>query len=232
MFARTLICIFLVLHWQAYAQTPSDNPLFNTFKQGPVKDGDNGAVVAVVKAAIGALGVNNVFVYVTNDEVKQKYIVTLRDGQNISLKYTELQEAATSAGFSEKAKDVLSADIRKYGIFCFAVMAKNLKKQAPDATYTSAIATLNKGYSVEDAAALLGLKLQRLKPCTIENLSHYNHIIVMNRYYTAYANTGYYDELNLPAGLAALDNFRQNHNGFLCKLSMCNISEAYRIEDF
>lgn len=224
--------IFLLLQLKALAQSPAENPLFNTFKQGLVKDGDNGAIVAVVKAAIGSLGVNNVFVYVTNDEVKQRYIVNLRNSEKIILKYSELREAGAFAGFDEKAKDILSCDIRKYAIFCYAVMAKNLKTQHDNMDYATAIATLNSGYSVEEAAALLGLKLQRLKPCSIENLSHYNHIIVMNRYYTAYSNTGYYDELNLPGGMAMLSNFRQNHNGFLCKLSLCNISEAYRIADF
>jgi hypothetical protein len=48
----------------------------------------------------------------------------------------------------------------------------------------------------------------------------------------AYANTGYYDELKNQAGVAALDDFRQNHFGGKCALRRCAITEAFRVDEY
>jgi hypothetical protein len=214
-----------------HAQGVAENPMFNTFKQGVLKDDGNCNCVAVVKSAIGTFGVNNVFRYVATDNASAKYTVRLRNEQTIILTFAELEEAKSISGFSEKAKDLLSADIRKYALFCFAVMAKRLQLSNPAYSYKTAIADINDGYELHATAALLGLQLKPLKPCSFENLSTYNHIIILNSYYTAYANTGYYDETNVPSGYAPLNDFKQYHSGSGCMFKRCNISEAFRIDE-
>ncbi|WP_276135226.1 hypothetical protein [Polluticoccus soli] len=226
-----LFCLVAGTTWCS-AQTASDNPLFNTFKQGLVQGEGNAASVAVIKAAIGTFGVNNVFRYFSTDNAAGKYTIRLRNDETITLTFTELKQAATASAFSEKSTDLLSHDIRKYAELCFAVMAKKLQQQNPRYNYVSAVSDINDGIEPADAAALLGLKLKSLKPCTVDNLSHYNHIIVCNPYHIAYANTGYYDELKNQAGVATLNDFRQNHYGAKCALRRCNISEAFRVDEF
>jgi hypothetical protein len=222
--------LFCTLH--CHAQNAVENPLFNTFKQGSMQGEGNSASVAVIKASIGTFGVNNVFRYQTTDNVAAKYIIRLRNEETITIRFDELKQAAAASAFSEKSTDLLSADIRKYAQLCFATMAKKLQLQNPRYNFTTAISDINDGFELADAAALLGLKLKSLKPCTVDNLSHYNHIIVCNPYHVAYANTGYYDELKSQAGVATLDDFRQNHFGSRCALRRCNISEAFRVDEY
>lgn len=226
-----LIIVLLLLHACCLAQNAAENPLFNTFKQNTVKGDDNNNTVAVIKSAIGTFGVNNVFRYVHTDEVARKYSVRLRSEERLALTYAELEEAAAHCNLPGKAQDMLSADIRRYAIFCFAVMAKKLQLQQPALSYRSAINTLNHTYDLAAASALLGLRLKPLKPCTIGNLSGYNHIIVCNAFYTAYANSGYYDESNSPTGIASLSDFKQNHSSGGCFFGRCNINEAFRIDE-
>lgn len=224
-----LVCLVLGAHWCS-AQASDENPLFNTFKQGSVQGEGNASSVAIIKAAIGTFGVNNVFRYQSTDNAGGKLVIRLRNDETITLTFAEWKQAAAASAFSEKNTDLLSYDIRKYAELCFAVMAKKLQQQNPRYNYVSALSDINDGIELSDAALLLGLKLKSLKPCTVDNLSHYNHIIVCNPYHVAYANTGYYDELNL-AGVATLEDFRQNHFGSKCALRRCNINEAFRVDE-
>lgn len=229
MYRQLFLAASLFLHTCCMAQ--SENPLFNTFKTGTPKGGSNNNAVAIVKSAIGTFGVNNVFRYVNTDDGAKKYFVRLRNDENLVLSFEELQEARAYCCFTEKARDILSADIRKYAVFCFAVMAKKMQRENPAYTYMAAINAINDNYGLAETAALLGLRLKPLKPCTVNNLAGYNHIIVCSQFYTAYANMGYYDETGNSPGMSLLADFRHNHPGNNCLFGRCNINEAFRIDE-
>lgn len=229
---RKLFLLACMIPTFCVAQNAMENPLFNTFKQAATQGEGNSACVAVVKAAIGTFGVNNVFRYMTADNPASKYTLRLRNDETITLRFDELKQAGNASAFSEKSTDLLSADIRKYAQLCFAVMAKKLQLQNPGYTYTAAINDINDGFDITAATALLGLRLKSLTPCTVDNLSHYNHIIIRNHYHIAYANSGFYDEVKSQAGIASLSDFRQNHYGGKCALRRCNITDAYRVDEF
>ena len=224
-------CLVMACYCCPAQPSAVENPLFNTFKQGNTTNEGNSATVALIKAAIGNFGINNVFRYVYTDNGGKKYNVRLRNEKRITLTFAELEQAKGQAAFRERAADPLSGEIKKYAIFCFAVLAKILQDQYPGYTYAAAISDLNDGYELTDIATLLGLQLKKLEPCSIPNLSQYNHIIVRNNYHIAYAHTGYYDECNTQAGMAALNAFRDNHAGGSCSFKKCNINQAFRVDE-
>lgn len=210
---------------------PQDNLLFNCFKQLVLKGEDNGTSVAFIKAAMGTMGVNNVFRNHSIDAEKKQHTILLRNGKTVVLSFAEEEQAAAASGFMSRNDDLLSADIRKYAMLCYAAMAKNLQVKYALFTYTDAINKLNADYPITDIAILLGLTLKPIKPCTVEELSHYNHILVRNYYYTAYAYLGFYDEVKLTNGIAPLSDFRKNHFGMPCSYKRCNITAAYRVDE-
>jgi hypothetical protein len=229
---RSVTFCFLLASYFCGAQPAAvENPLFNTFKQGNTKNEGNSATVALIKAAIGNFGINNVFRYVYTDNAGKRYNVRLRNEKRITLTFAELDQAKSLAAFKERAADPLSGEIKKYAVFCFAVMAKKLQDQYPHYSYAAAIADLNDGYELAGAASLLGLQLKKLVSCAISDLSQYNHIIVRNNYHIAYAHTGFYDECNTQAGMASLNAFRDNHAAGSCSFKKCNINEAFRVDE-
>ena len=147
------------------------------------------------------------------------------------LSFAEEEAATAASGFMSRNADLLSADIRKYAALCYAAMVKNLQVKDALFRYDDAINKLNNKYPVTDIAILLGLQLKPIKPCTVEELAHYNHIMVCNYYYTGYAYLGYYDEVKLPNGIAPLADFRKNHFGMPCSYKRCNINAAYRVDE-
>jgi hypothetical protein len=230
---RKLFCLLITcLGLSASAQDkPEDNLLFNCFKQLVVKGEDNGTSVAFIKAAMGTFGVNNVFRNVNTDNAAKQHTILLRNGVTVVLNFAEVEEAGAAAGFMVRNNDLLSADIRRYALLCYAAMAKNLQVQRALPNYTAGIAMLNNNYPAKDIAALLGLMLKPIKPCTVEELSRYNHIMVRNNYYTSYAYLGYYDEVKLNIGFAPLEEFRKNHFGVSCAYKRCQINAAYRVDE-
>lgn len=228
-----LIILLLLLHITLQAQDrPADNLMFNCFKNTATdKTEGNCVTVAFIKAAIGTFGVNNVFRSVSREEEKKAYNIMLRNGEIILLGFDEMETAKKQSQLREKNTDLLSSDITKYAQMCYAVMAKKLQQSTTNHTFVTAMADLNDGYPVEDIAALLGLTLKPIKPVTTKELEHYNHILVKNYYYTAYAYLGYYDEVKQPDGYAPFDDIRKYHSGTPCFIKRCSINEAFRVDE-
>jgi hypothetical protein len=228
-----LITFLLLLHAILRAQDrPGDNLMFNCFKNTATDKAEGNCVtVAFIKAAIGTFGVNNVFRSVTREDDKKQYSIMLRNGDILLLGFDEMETAKKLSPLKAGNTDLLSADITKYAQMCYAAMAKKLQKSVGYITYAAALVDLNDGYPVENIAALLGLTLKPIKPVTTKELMHYNHILVKNYYYTAYAYLGYYDEVRQPEGYAQLEDIRKYHSGTPCFIKRCSISEAYRVDE-
>ncbi len=227
-----LIALLSCMYAPLYAQdNPADNLLFNCFKNTAAGDTEGNSVLAAfLKAAIGTFGVNNVFRSELKENDKKQYNVLLRNGDIVVLGFAELETAEKLSGLKEGSTDLLSGDIRKYAQMCCAVMAKKLQ-MANASTFASAVADLADGYPVENIASLLGLVLKPVKPVNVDELAHYNHIIVKNRYYIAYAYLGYYDEVKEAKGYAPLGDMHKYHSGLPCLLRRCSISEAFRVDE-
>ena len=229
------LLITLILFMQLYAcaqEKPADNLMFNCFKNTATdKEEGNCVAIAFIKAAIGTFGVNNVFRAVSRDDNIKAYSIMLRNGEIVSLAYAELDMANKTLALKGKNTDLLSGDICKYATLCYATMAKKLQLSTSNHTFATAIADLSDGYSIGHIATLLGLILKPIKPVNVKELAHYNHIVVKNHYYAAYAYMGYYDEVSEKQGYAPLDAIRKYHAGLPCALKRCNITEAYRVDE-
>jgi len=230
---QLLITLTLLAQLTVRAQErPSDNLMFNCFKNSATEKAEGNCVtVAFIKAAIGTFGVNNVFRSVNRDEDKKQYNIMLRNGSIVLLGFGELETATSVSGLRGTNTDLLSADICKYATLCYAVMAKKLQQTVTSHTFATALADLGDGYPIENIAILLGLALKPIKPVNTAALEHYNHIVVKNYYYTAYAYLGYYDEVKQTEGYAPLADMRKYHAGLPCAIKRCNITEAYRVDE-
>lgn len=179
--------------------------LCNAFKQGTVHlprlrrigGGGNCASVAVIKAAIGTLGIDNVFKSVIVDQRNSRYIIDLRDedAAMYHLSFGDYEVGARGSAFELTGNDTISRELFEFARFCFAVMAEVKRKEYRiNRKYTRAVADLNKGESAYYIHSYLGLKATDVKDVSILNLSSLKNLIVWNNPHAVYSSEGVYDE--------------------------------------
>ncbi|MFD2941499.1 hypothetical protein [Flavobacterium notoginsengisoli] len=190
----------------------TDNPnmfnveqVMNSFKQGRVKlpllkkigGGGNCASVAIIKAAIGTFGFENVFKSIVIDDINQRFLVDLRDRKKTvySLSFKNYKRAAEMCDFEQFGTDGSSKNILEFAKFCFAVMAEIKRNEYRiNRSYRRAVDDLNKGESTYYIHEYLGLNANDIKDISIENLSTIKNLILWNPPHAVYSSEGFYDE--------------------------------------
>lgn len=177
----------------------------NSFKQGTVDlplllrigGGGNCASVAVIKAAIGTFGFDNIFKSIVIDNKNERYIIDLKDDDKTvySLYFEDYKLGAEKSAFELFGNDEISKDIFEFAKFCYAVLAEVKRwDYRHNNRYARAINDLNKGEATEYIHEYLGLTATKVKDISIKNLSTLNNLLLWNGPHAVYSSEGVYDE--------------------------------------
>lgn len=183
----------------------TSDQIFKAFKQGTVDlpllrklgGGGNCASVALIKAAIGTFGFNNVFKSIIIDEVNNRYIIDLKDDDKslYSLSFENYKIGAIKSAFETEEHDETSLNIFEFAKFCFAVMAEVKRWDYRfNNSYQRAIIDLNKGEYADYIHEYLGLTAVEVANLSIANLSQQKNMVLWNGPHAVYSSEGYYDE--------------------------------------
>ncbi len=179
--------------------------IMNAFKQGRVNlpffrrigGGGNCASIALIKAAIGTYGFDCVFKKIEVDNTNELFVIYLRDEDNASytLSFFDFQFAKSKSSFELFNNDEVSKDVLEFSNFCFAVMAE-IRRSAYriNREYRRAINDLNKGEDSRYIHELLGVSVESVVNCTIDNLKSYSNLLLWNDDHAVYFDKGLYDE--------------------------------------
>jgi len=177
----------------------------NSFKQGRVDlpllmrigGGGNCASVALIKAAIGTFGFDNIFKSIVIDNQNKRYLIDLKDDDSMvySLSFNDYEYGATKSAFEPYESDEISKDIFEFAKFCFAVLAEVKRcDYRVNKRYARAINDLNKGEETKYIHEYLGLNADTVKDISIKNLSSLKNLVAWNGPHAVYSSEGVYDE--------------------------------------
>jgi cold shock CspA family protein len=193
-----------------------NDELFYAFAQGQVVSNDlsagNCASVALIKAAIEAFGLNNVFDHI---QTPAGYEVTLKNGQKIQVTTAEYQKAKKASAFrSGKGKDAQQQavldEIREYAYLCFAVIIKHVdlygevfKKgyTVPAASWAEAVEMVNDGLYTPLCYYYLGLENHVRKLRELSSTKGRGAIVAWSGGHAVYVNDQRYDKGGAPAAM-------------------------------
>lgn len=180
--------------------------IFNSFKQGTVDlplfrsigGGGNCASVALIKAAIGTYGFDNIFKSIIIDNHKKRYLIDLNDDKDevYNLSFDDYEFGANKSAFEQPIEDEnVINEIFEFAKFCFAIMAE-IKRwdYRRNNKYSRAISDLNKGEDSRYIHDYLGLTVKKVEDVSISNLSKIENLIVWNNPHAVYSSEGFYDE--------------------------------------
>ncbi len=179
--------------------------IMNAFKQGMVHlpplrkigGGGNCASIAIIKAAIGTFGFENVFKSVIIDDKNQRFLIDLKDDDTTvyNLSFEDYFYGADKSAFMKYEQNQVSEDILEFSKFCFAVMAEVKRNEFRSFnTYKRAVTDLNKGESAPYIHTYLGLPVVDLENVSVDNLSLLENLVVWNGPHAVYSSIGFYDE--------------------------------------
>lgn len=228
----TILLLLFECSFFAYAQsgesnTVAANELIAAFKQG--RDRNNCAAIALIKAAMGTFGANQVFHRVASSDSHFDFV--LRNKDTVRLSPAELKYAIAQNGF-QQGRSPSSERLKKVADTCFAIMCKR-KALLHNNLYDAAVIQLNNGYKTRDIAVLLGLRFKAVPAISPRKLAPHPHLVIYNYYHAAYAAYGYYDFAFGASGEAPMKSFRWNHKGQdnVYNPYLCDIREALMVMD-
>lgn len=226
-FLTSLLMLFTFA--TAYSQQkPEENLFFNAFKQSSVNGGGNCASIALIKAAIGTFGIDNVFSY-SPASGDSSIIVKLRNDSTVEVKYSEIVEATKENGFTIKSTDSRAKRVKSYADTCFAVMVKVNEKIWEYPSFKEALEGLLNGYNTPAVHDLLGLEFEGVSTDWVTLRANTN-IVFYNTYHAVYSSYGYYDETRSQSGYSANEDFKKNRFGYKCSWYLCNPRNAFTIK--
>jgi hypothetical protein len=180
--------------------------IFSSFKQGTVDlplfrrigGGGNCASVALIKAAIGTYGFDNIFNSILIDNRNKRYLIDLKDEKDeiYHLSFDDYEFGSIKSAFEQPIKDDnVSNDIFEFAKFCFAVMAEIKRWDfRKNNKYSRAIHELNKGEDSRYIHDYLGLTVKKVEDVSISNLSQLKNLVVWNSPHAVFSSEGLYDE--------------------------------------
>ncbi|MBB6330862.1 hypothetical protein HNP24_001812 [Chryseobacterium sediminis] len=120
---------------------------------------NNCASIALIKAAIGTFGLNNIFQL---EESPDKFVASLRDGTKVSFCRADLVLSKKVGSFQKSRnasaeKELLYTAIREYEELCFAVMVAKYNLDNSINSFEKSLTSLSNGANARFVSQYLGL---------------------------------------------------------------------------
>lgn len=221
----------------------SNLDLTAAFHQGAA---GNCASIGLIKAAIEAFGVNNIFSLSKSGDT---YIANLRSGFQVSFTEAELERSKVEGHFQrgfpdDPAKEPLYQEIHKYAQLCFAVMVARHKQYYNTPTFEEALQYLKNGANAHYVSTFLGLEHNatqyfkggdhRPHMFAWQHLPWLKHVVYMSENIYDYYGTVARNTSKFPKRIQILEEvpsgFAQSESQF-SQLNYINISRKGTFED-
>lgn len=177
---------------------PSTN-LITAFKQGGT---GNCVSIAIIKASIEIFGMDKVVIYSKNEN---GYNITMKDGYQLKLTYSELEIASKKSFFQNGTND----NILEYANFLFGAMAKRAQEENNDGnldmSYQQATDTLNNGEYYLEGPHWLGLR-HHIRYIGRKYCSQYPGVVRASKSHCAFITFGVEDNYGKPDTLSWIES--------------------------
>lgn len=184
--------------------------LFYAFRQGIAQTdedtGGNCTSVALIKAAIDAFGLDNVFIA---SPTANGYDINLKNGAKLEVSNQELKQAAAGSGFvlcediADAEEQTLYERILSYAHLCFTVIIKqaqlhgepfNGTERTVYKNFSEAMYGVNDGLSAPSCYYFLGLEKHAQPMGWLSSTHGINAIVSWSAHHTVYVCDGFYDQ--------------------------------------
>jgi hypothetical protein len=157
--------------------------------------------IGVIKAAIEAFGLNNVF---TVSETASGSKIDLRNGRSVEISKDELAYSEKNCGFKLlNDADALKKSIRDYAVLSFAVICKSKQIIEEYEKYEDAVDDVNTGENYHEAPMYLGLEKYQVN-IRYKDVDKYGGIVAHSVKHTVYVSHDYFDDYGMPNRLNSI----------------------------